>query len=143
MPSTGTTTLRVETDAETTRRYAEASGDRNPIHTDPAAALAAGLPQTILHGMYSMAQAARCASIALGDDGEPGTLLALSLEFRGMGLPQRELVVTATLAQVDGERAELDVAVHQDGRRLIRRGRAHGMRRIGPPPAAAPRAAAT
>lgn len=36
-------------------RYAEASGDDNPIHLDPAAARAAGFPGRIAHGMCVMA----------------------------------------------------------------------------------------
>ena len=42
-----------------TKRYAEASGDPNPIHTDPEFAKSVGLPGFILHGLYSMAQVAR------------------------------------------------------------------------------------
>jgi acyl dehydratase len=41
------------------RRYAEASGDLNPIHLDPAAARAAGLPDVIAHGMLLMGLALR------------------------------------------------------------------------------------
>ena len=44
-------------------RYAEASGDHNPIHQDEAVALSVGLPGVIAHGMYTMALAAR----AVGD----------------------------------------------------------------------------
>jgi len=40
-------------------RYAEASGDRNPIHIDEAVAKRAGLPGVILHGLCTMAFAAR------------------------------------------------------------------------------------
>lgn len=40
-------------------RYAEASGDLNPIHLDPAAAKEAGLPGVIAHGMLTMGQAMR------------------------------------------------------------------------------------
>ena len=40
-------------------RYAEASGDHNPIHQDEAVALSVGLPGVIAHGMYTMALAAR------------------------------------------------------------------------------------
>lgn len=40
-------------------RYAEASGDMNPIHTDPDVAKAAGLPDIILHGLCTMAFGAR------------------------------------------------------------------------------------
>lgn len=37
-------------------RYAEASGDRNPIHIDRAAALAEGLPDCVVHGMLIAGQ---------------------------------------------------------------------------------------
>jgi acyl dehydratase len=43
-------------------RYAEASGDHNPIHQDEAVARAVGLPGVIAHGMYTMALAARAVS---------------------------------------------------------------------------------
>jgi acyl dehydratase len=43
-------------------RYAEASGDHNPIHQDQSVALAVGLPGVIAHGMYTMALAARAVS---------------------------------------------------------------------------------
>lgn len=39
--------------------YAKASGDQNPIHQDEEAAKAAGLPDVIAHGMYTMGLAAR------------------------------------------------------------------------------------
>lgn len=41
--------------------YAEASGDHNPIHLDPAAAMANGLPTVIAHGMLLMGIALRVA----------------------------------------------------------------------------------
>ena len=40
-------------------RYAEASGDTNPIHQDDEVARSVGLPGVIAHGMYTMALAAR------------------------------------------------------------------------------------
>ena len=40
-------------------RYAEASGDHNPIHQDDEIARSVGLPGVIAHGMYTMALAAR------------------------------------------------------------------------------------
>ena len=51
--------LKVTPDAGLTKRYAEASGDPNPIHTDPEFAKNAGLPGCILHGLWTMAQVAR------------------------------------------------------------------------------------
>lgn len=43
--------------ADVGRRYAEVSGDRNPIHTSSLAAKAFGFPRTIAHGMYTAARA--------------------------------------------------------------------------------------
>jgi len=41
--------------ADQSVRYADASGDRNPIHLDPEVAKMAGLPAIILHGLCTMA----------------------------------------------------------------------------------------
>jgi acyl dehydratase len=41
--------------AKDLRRYAEASGDLNPLHLDPAFARAAGFDDVIVHGMLGMA----------------------------------------------------------------------------------------
>lgn len=43
-------------------RYAEASGDDNPIHQDDDVARSVGLPGVIAHGMYTMALAARAVA---------------------------------------------------------------------------------
>jgi acyl dehydratase len=40
-------------------RYAQASGDHNPIHQDEDVARSVGLPGVIAHGMFTMALAAR------------------------------------------------------------------------------------
>jgi acyl dehydratase len=42
-------------DREDLRRYAEASGDLNPLHLDPAFAQRAGFEDVIVHGMLGMA----------------------------------------------------------------------------------------
>ncbi len=39
---------------DVTQRYADASADHSPAHTDPAAAAAAGFPDIILHGMCTV-----------------------------------------------------------------------------------------
>jgi acyl dehydratase len=84
--------LKVTPDAGLTKRYAAASGDPNPIHTDEEFARNVGLPGCILHGLYSMAQVARACTQAAG--GDPRSLRRLSVQFRGMGLPEQEIVVT-------------------------------------------------
>ncbi|MGM0386770.1 MAG: MaoC family dehydratase, partial [Actinomycetota bacterium] len=43
--------------ADTGRRYAEVSGDRNPIHTSRMGAKFFGFPRPIAHGMYTAARA--------------------------------------------------------------------------------------
>jgi hydroxyacyl-ACP dehydratase HTD2-like protein with hotdog domain len=84
--------LKVTPDKYLPYRYAGASGDYNPIHLDPEFAKQVGLPSNILHGLYSMAQVARACTQAAG--GDPRTLRRLSVQFRGMGLPEQEIVVT-------------------------------------------------
>ena len=86
--------LRVTPDKFVPHRYAGASGDFNPIHIDPEFAKQVGLPSNILHGLYSMAQVARACTQAAG--GDPRSLRRLSVQFRGMGLPEQEIVVTGS-----------------------------------------------
>lgn len=47
-------------------RYAQASGDHNPIHLDDEAARAVGLPGRILHGLCTLALAGRAVAAAAG-----------------------------------------------------------------------------
>jgi acyl dehydratase len=84
--------LEVTPDKYLPHRYAGASGDFNPIHIDREFAQQVGLPSNILHGLYSMAQVARACTQAAG--GDPRSLRRLSVQFRGMGLPEQEIVVT-------------------------------------------------
>jgi acyl dehydratase len=86
--------LRVTPDKYLPHRYAGASGDFNPIHIDREFAEQVGLPRNILHGLYSMAQVARACTQAAG--GDPRSLRRLSVQFRGMGLPEQEIVVTGS-----------------------------------------------
>ena len=113
--------LKTTPDRFLTVRYAGASGDFNPIHIDEEFAKAVGLPGRILHGLYTMAQVARAVSAA----GEgPEALRRLSVQFRGMGFPEQELAVTATVKSVEGGTAVIEAEVEQDGRRIIRKGEA-------------------
>ena len=86
--------LKVTPDKYLPHRYAGASGDFNPIHIDREFAQQVGLPSNILHGLYSMAQVARACTQAAG--GDPRSLRRLSVQFRGMGLPEQEIVVTGS-----------------------------------------------
>ena len=110
--------LSVTPDKYIPHRYAGASGDFNPIHIDPEFAKAVGLPQNILHGLYSMAQVARAATEAGG--GDPRSLKRLSVQFRGMGAPETEIVVSGTVKSVEGESATIDVVAAQGENQTIR-----------------------
>jgi acyl dehydratase len=110
--------LTVTPDKYVPHRYAGASGDFNPIHIDREFATAVGLPQNILHGLYSMAQVARAATEAAG--GDPRSLKRLSVQFRGMGLPEREIRVTGTVREKKDGRVVIDTVAEQDGNQIVR-----------------------
>jgi acyl dehydratase len=111
--------LRVTPDKYLTNRYAGASGDFNPIHIDPEFAKAVGLPGTILHGLYMMGLVARANAEAVGG-GDPGSLKRLAVQFRGMGAPETEIVVTGTVKSVDGDRVIVDTVAAQGENQTIR-----------------------
>lgn len=110
--------LRVTPDKYLPHRYAGASGDFNPIHIDPEFAKAVGLPGNILHGLYSMAQVARAHTDAAG--GDPRALRSLSVQFRGMGMPEQEIVVTATVREADDGQVVTDTGAAQGDNKIIR-----------------------
>ncbi|GBD45391.1 hypothetical protein JDY09_06130 [Thermoleophilum album] len=110
--------LRVTPDRYLPHRYAGASGDFNPIHIDPEFARNVGLPGNILHGLWTMAQVARAVEQAAGDD--PRRLKRLSVQFRGMGLPEKEIVVSGSVREVAEGRAVIDLVAEQDGKQIVR-----------------------
>jgi len=97
--------LEVTFTEEQIAAYAEASGDRNPIHLDDDFARSVGLPGVIAHGMLQMGLLARVA-------GEPRRLRRLSCRFAGMVRPgdtiafrgeEREGRVELSASNQDGE----------------------------------------
>lgn len=111
--------LRFTPDKYLTNRYAGASGDWNPIHIDAEFAKAVGLPSNILHGLYSMGLVAKAVAQGLGD-GDPRSLKKLTVQFRGMGLPEQEVVVTGEVKEVDGDRVTVALEAAQGDNRIIR-----------------------
>ena len=110
-------TLSVTPDKYLTNRYAGASGDFNPIHIDEEFARAVGLPGRILHGLWTMAQVARAQTDAAGG---PEHLKRLSVQFRGMGMPEQEIVVSGTVREVVDGRAIVDAVAAQGDKQIIR-----------------------
>src|SRR5919198_2808084 len=104
--------LKTTPDKYLTVRYAGASGDFNPIHIDEEFARAVGLPGRILHGLWTMAQVARAMTEAAGG---PDRLTRLSVQFRGMGLPEQEIVVRSTVRDEKDGVAIVETVAEQAG----------------------------
>jgi acyl dehydratase len=109
--------LTVMPDPYVTIRYAGASGDFNPIHIDEEFARRVGLPGRILHGLWTMAQLARAHTQSAGG---PEKLKRLSVQFRGMGQLDQEIVIAGTVRDVRDGIATVDSEVRQGATRLIR-----------------------
>jgi acyl dehydratase len=111
--------LKVTPDKYLPHRYAGASGDFNPIHIDDEFAKMVGLPRNILHGLYSMGLVARANAQGLAG-GDPRALKRLSVQFRGMGMPEQEIAVTGTVIEVDEGRVVVDTVAAQGENQIIR-----------------------
>ena len=109
--------MKVTPDRYVTYRYAGASLDFNPIHLDDEFARSVGLPGKILHGLWTMAQCARA-------QGDGLKLQSLSVQFRGMGVPEQEVVVTSRVREVADGVAIVDAEARQGEVRIVRRGEA-------------------
>ena len=73
--------------------FAAASGDHNPLHLDADTARRAGFERPDVHGMFTMANAARLFTQAVG----AGRLLSLQTRFVGVALLGDTLLFEATL----------------------------------------------
>jgi acyl dehydratase len=109
--------VSVTPDKYLTNRYAGASGDFNPIHIDEEFARAVGLPGRILHGLWTMAQVARAQTEAAGG---PAALKRLSVQFRGMGVPEQEVLVSGTVRESSSGHVVIDTVAEQAGKQIIR-----------------------
>jgi acyl dehydratase len=109
--------VRVTPDKYLTARYAGASGDFNPIHIDEDFARAVGLPGRILHGLWTMAQVARAQTEATGG---PEHLKRLSVQFRGMGVPEQEVIVSGTVRESADGHVTIDTVAEQADNQIIR-----------------------
>lgn len=93
---------------EDLRRYAEASGDHNPIHLDDAVARQFGLADGVIaHGMLVMGRLATYVQSTLG--GSVPT--SFRVRFRSPVRPDVPLLMTARIVSADDETVVVDVAV--------------------------------
>ncbi|HEX2047559.1 MAG TPA: MaoC/PaaZ C-terminal domain-containing protein [Acidimicrobiales bacterium] len=104
-------------------RYAEASGDANPIHVDDDAAKAVGLPGVILHGMCTMALCGRAVVDELAG-GDPTRLRRLAVRFYRPVFPGHDLVTTLYDIGNEGDRRIVAFEASSAGKVVVRDGRA-------------------
>jgi len=92
-------------------KYAGASGDFNPMHSDEVAAKAAGLPSVFGHGMFSMGLLGR----AITDWAGVGNLLNYRVRFTKQTWPEETLttkiVVTGKEKTAQGNVITADVSL--------------------------------
>ncbi|MGP8161132.1 MAG: MaoC/PaaZ C-terminal domain-containing protein [Candidatus Dormibacteria bacterium] len=104
--------------------YAEASGDRNPIHLDPDFARTVGLPGTIAHGLLDMAILAEAVGRWAG---AYERVAELSCRFSKPLLPGETVTCTGRVVAVDPADGTATVqleAVSSRGERVLTNGRA-------------------
>ncbi|MFI5780686.1 MaoC/PaaZ C-terminal domain-containing protein [Nocardia sp. NPDC051570] len=110
----------IELPDELPARYADASGDHNPIHLDPEFARSVGLPGVVLHGMATYAIVWAAAERVLAEAGGPDA----DQRFVGSRVRFARPVVPGAALRVRVHRtsdpAQLTVSVEQHGRQVLR-----------------------
>lgn len=95
-------------------RYGQASGDMNPIHTDPEFARSVGFDDVILQGLCTMTFVHQ--ALAEWSGGDPDAVESLEVRFLDPVYPGDELAIEGTVDAVEDGVAEVDVTVvDQDG----------------------------
>ncbi|MDT5134899.1 MAG: fatty acid synthase, bacteria type, partial [Mycobacterium sp.] len=92
------------------RPFAVVSGDHNPIHTDRAAALLAGLKSPIVHGMWLSAAAQHVVTATDGQARPPARLIGWTARFLGMVEPGDEVDVRVDRVGIDQGAEVVEVA---------------------------------
>ena len=88
-------------------RFAAATGDFNPIHTDEAFAQKIGFPSIIAHGPLTLAFLTQ----ALGHNFGPDRVRGVTAQFRAPILPGDTLRIEGTVTEVAGGRASCELRV--------------------------------
>ena len=102
------------------KRYADASGDQNPIHQNEEFALAVGLPNVIAHGMLTMALAGKYLTDLAGGS---ANILEFSARFtKPVIVPAGvdvNLTVTASVTEVSDGKATISLAATSQGVKVL------------------------
>ena len=107
-------------DRELLKRYADASGDQNPIHQNEEFAVSVGLPNVIAHGMLTMALVGKYLSDFAGGSAK---VVEFGARFtKPVIVPAGEkvdLTVTATVAEIAGGKISLTLSATSAGVKVL------------------------
>jgi acyl dehydratase len=109
-------------DHDQTYRYANASGDHNPIHVDEATAKMAGFPSIIVHGLCTMAFASKVTIDHLCDH-DPRRLRRLFARFSRPVFPGQEITTSVWRRSEQADlRSYTYETVNPEGKTVIKNG---------------------
>jgi acyl dehydratase len=94
--------------------YAEAGGDRNPLHLDEAFARSVGFDGVIAHGMFTMGQMVTAVTKWAGED---AFIQRVTAQFRAPVFMGEEIRAGGTVRAVDGDTVTVDTWVAVERRR--------------------------
>lgn len=107
-------------DREMLKRYADASGDQNPIHQNEEFALSVGLPNVIAHGMLTMALVGKYVSDFAGGSAK---VIEFGARFtKPVIVPANQkvdLTVSAQVTEIADGKVSLNLSATSDGVKVL------------------------
>ena len=107
-------------DRELLKRYADASGDQNPIHQNEEFAVSVGLPNVIAHGMLTMALVGKYISDFAGGSAKVVEFGARFTKPVIVPAGQKvDLTVTATVAEISEGKISITLSATSAGVKVL------------------------
>mgnify|MGYP000580532030 CR=1 FL=1 len=107
-------------DREMLKRYADASGDQNPIHQNEEFAVSVGLPNVIAHGMLTMALVGKYVSDFAGGSAKVVEFGARFTKPVIVPAGQKvDLTVTATVAEISEGKISITLSATSAGVKVL------------------------
>ena len=107
-------------DREMLKRYADASGDQNPIHQNEEFAVSVGLPNVIAHGMLTMALVGKYISDFAGGSAKVVEFGARFTKPVIVPAGQKvDLTVSATVAEISEGKISITLSATSAGVKVL------------------------
>ena len=103
-------------------RYAEASGDHNPLHIDPAFAAKTQFGGTIAHGMLVLAYISQIMAWAFGDNWSDSG--RLKVRFRGAARPGDAVTASGRVVTIEDGKTTCEVECRNQNSEVLISGEA-------------------